>query len=317
MPQTVVRVGHSYDGPQWTVAQMVKNPTRIPNITVAAVKDNLIADLLLRKGAAAPGGAVQFEEKVIFTSDREAEIIAEFGEIPTTQSGVTLPAMAMTQKRGIGVKISKEMETRNDVGRVSEEIGLARDEMVNAWNRVFFTAVTTNPNVLTRAATNAGQGGWFDTDPSMSKIRRDIAQVQLQMANQNVQGAYLNDKYGFKPDTMIIHPTLGAEFVDNEEVNKIFMNSPATTISPRFQLRHPQKFGQTLDIIESWEANPDQVIFTQRNKLGFISDEWPLQGSPMKYTESEQTWVTYFTRRALVAIDNPKSVLILTGVGSN
>jgi hypothetical protein len=208
------------------------------------------------------------------------------------------------------------METRNDVGRVAEEISLARDEMVNAWNKVFFAAVNANPNVLTRAATNAGTGGWYDTDPTMSKIRRDIAQVQLQMANQQVPGAYLNDRYGYKPDTMIIHPTLGAEFVDNEEINKVFMNSPATSISPRFQLAHPQKFGQTLDVIESWEINPDQVMFCTRRKMGFISDEWPLSGSGMKYTEREQTWSTYFTRRAMVAIDNPKSVLLLTGVSA-
>lgn len=316
MVAPVVRVGHSYDGPSWTVSQLVKAPTRIPSIVVQAVKDNLIADLLLRQGPPAAGGAVQYEERVIFSSDRSAEIIAEFGEIPTTQSGMTLPMMAATQKRGIGVKVSKEMETRNDVGRVSDEIGYARDEMINAWNKVFFAAVNNNANVLTLAAQNTAGTGWYGSDPAVTRIRSDIAKVMLQMANQTVQGAQNNDRYGFKPDTMVIHPTMGANFVDNEEVNKIFMNSPATTISPRFTLAHPQKFGQTLDVIESWEINPDQVMFCQRKKMGFISDEWPLNGSPTKYTEREQSYATYFTRRSLVAIDNPKSVLILTGVGS-
>src|SRR4029079_14073888 len=101
---TVVRVGHSYDGPQWSVSQLVKAPTRVPGIVIAAVKDNLIADLLLRKGPAAPGGAVQYQEQVAFASARSAEIIAEFGEIPTTPGDMTMPVVAATQKRGLGLK---------------------------------------------------------------------------------------------------------------------------------------------------------------------------------------------------------------------
>lgn len=310
MVQTVVRVGHSYDGPQWTVSYMLKKPTLIPSIVIAAVKDNLIADLLLRKGPPAPGGAVQYEEQVVITSERGQEIIAEFGEIPTTQAGATLPMMAATQKRGLGLKVSKEMETRNDVGRVTEEISMAKDEMIRGWNQVFFAAVNNNANTLKMLASEAVSGdGWLT-----GGIRRDLADAMLLMANQQVQGARENDRYGFKPDTMVIHPTMGAEFVDNEEVNKVFENSPATTISPRFQLRHPTRFGQTLDVIESWEMNPDEVMLVQRKKFGFISDEWALNGSPMQYKASEETWSSYFTRRALVAIDRPKSVLIIRGV---
>src|SRR5690349_4567369 len=137
----IQRVGHSYDSPQWTVSQMMKRPTLVPGMVVQAVKDNLIADLLLRQGPAAPGGAVQYQEQVAFASTRAAEIIAEFGEIPTTQTDISMPVVAATQKRGLGLKVSKEMETRNDVGRVQMEMGLVRDAMIRSWNAVFFLAV--------------------------------------------------------------------------------------------------------------------------------------------------------------------------------
>ena len=315
---TVVRVGHSYDGPQWTVSQMVKAPTRIPGIVVAAVKDNLIADLLLRKGPSAPGGAVQYQEQVAFSSARSAEIIAEFAEIPTTQSDISMPMVAATQKRGLGLKISKEMETRNDVGRVSMEMGVTRDAMIRSWNALFFLTVY-RASVLTMNASRQATGGWTtDVVPSAgltptAGIRKDIANAQYLMANQQIQGAVGNDRYGQIPDTMVVHPSLMPILLDSEEVNKVFANSPATTVSPRYRLAYPTQFG-TLDIVQSWEILPNHALVLKRGDLGFISDEWPLSGSPTRYNEEEQSYNTYFTRRALVAIDNPKAAVLINGI---
>lgn len=317
---TTYRVGHSYDSPNWTVAQLVKAPTRIPGMVVNAVKDNLIADLLLRKGPAAPGGAVQYEEQVAFSSIREAEIIAEFAEIPTTQADVTMPMVAATQKRGLGLKFSKEMETRNDTGQVARDIGLARDAMIRSWNKLFFLAVY-RASVLTMNASRQATGGWLtDVVPAAgltptAGIRRDIAQAQYLMANQQIQGAMDNDRYGFKPDTVIVHPSVMPILLDSEEVNKVFMNSPATTLSPRYQLAYPTNFlGPNLDIVQSWEILPNHALVLKRKTLGFISDEWPLYGSPLEYDQSTQSYTTYFTRRALVAIDTPKSAVLINGV---
>lgn len=314
MTQTVVRVGHSYDGPNWSVASLTDNPTRIPNIVVQAVKDNTLVDLLLRKGPQ-NNGAIAYEEKVIFSSLREDEIVAEYGEIPRTQSQATIPTVRGTQKRALGLQVSRETRTRDDRAKLAEDIALTRDQLVRGWNKVFFAAVNNNPNVLKMLASNAdGNAGTADGWLT-GGIRRDIADATLLMANQQlVQGAVDNDRYGFRPDTMVIHPTMGAEFIDNEEVNKVFQNSPATTISPRYTMRHPQKFGQYLDIIESWEMNPDEVMLCARNKMGFVSDEWPMFGEAMDYIKSRQVYETFFSRRAAVGIDNPKSVLIIKGV---
>jgi hypothetical protein len=320
MVAVIQRVGHSYDSPQWSVAQMMKRPTLVPGMVVQGVKDNLIADLLLRQGPSAPGGAVQYQEQVTFSSARDAEIIAEFGEIPTTQSDIAMPVVAATQKRGLGLKVSKEMETRNDVGRVAQEVALARDAMIRSWNRVFFLAVYRS-SVLTMNASRQATGGWtVDVVPSAgltptAGIRKDIANAQYLMANQTIQGQpnFDQTRYGFVPDTMVVHPSLMPILLDSEEVNKVFMNSDSTDISPRFTMRYPTKFG-ILDIVQSWEILPNHCLVLKRNTLGFVSDEWPLAGSPMLYTEREQTYNTYFTRRALNAIDTPRSAVLINGI---
>jgi hypothetical protein len=320
MVAVVQRVGHSYDSPQWSVSQMMKRPTLVPGMVVQGVKDNLIADLLLRSGPSAPGGAVQYQEQVTFSSARDAEIIAEFGEIPTTQSDISMPIVAATQKRGLGLKVSKEMETRNDVGRVAQEVALARDAMIRSWNRVFFLAVY-RASVLTMNASRQATGGWtVDVVPSAgltptAGIRKDIANAQYLMANQQIQGQpnFDQTRYGFVPDTLVVHPSLMPILLDSEEVNKVFQNSPSTTISPRYTMSFPTKFGN-LDIVQSWEILPNHAFVMKRNTLGFISEEWPLAGSPMLYTEREQTYNTYFTRRALNAIDTPKSCVLINGI---
>jgi hypothetical protein len=294
----------------------------LPNMVISAVKDNLIADLLLRKGPSAPGGAVQYQEQVVFSSIRDAEIIAEFGEIPTTQADIGIPTVVATQKRGIGLKISKEMETRNDVGRVAEEVRLTREALIRNWNKVFYQAVYRNPNILVMTASNAANGGWLtDVVPAAgltptAGIRKDIAQAKYLMSNQQVQGAMDNDRYGFVPDTMILHPSIAPEWLDSEEVNKVYDNSPATTLSPRYTMKMDNSFAG-LDIVLSWEILPDHAILCKKKTMGFISDEWPLSGSPTEYKQSEQTYSTYFTRRSLVAIDNPKSVVLINGVDGN
>jgi hypothetical protein len=210
------------------------------------------------------------------------------------------------------------METRNDVGRVQMEMGVTRDAMIRAWNQVFFLAVYRS-SMLTMTTSRLATGGWaVDVVPGTgltptAGIRKDIAMAQYLMANQQIQGAVGNDRYGIVPDTMVVHPSLMPILLDSEEVNKVFMNSPATTVSPRYQLTYPTKFGN-LDIVQSWEILPNHCLVLKRGNLGFISDEWPLSGSPTEYDQSRQDYSTYFTRRALVAIDTPKAAVLINGV---
>jgi hypothetical protein len=66
--------------------------------------------------------------------------------------------------------------------------------------------------------------------------------------------------------------------------------------------------------VQSWEILPNHALILKRNSLGFISDEWPLNGSPTRYNDEEQSYNTYFTRRALVAIDTPKAAVLINGI---
>jgi hypothetical protein len=201
------------------------------------------------------------------------------------------------------------METRNDVGRVKDEIRMTRDTLVNTRDKVFFTAVINEPNVQTLPAGNAS-GGWLSGTTS---IVSDIAEGMYMISSVGVTGAQLSETLNYKADTLIVHPSITSGFIDNDEVNAIFAGSPLASEQLRYTGKMPKKF-MGLDVLECWRCPVDTAIMCQRNMMGFISKEWPLSGSPMKYNEDEQTYRTNFTYRDLVGIDNPKSVLFITGV---
>lgn len=307
-----VRVGSSYDGPNWTVSQLVKSPTRVPNLVRQMVQDSILADWVLRKGPVASGGSVVYENQVALYAANGAEIVAEFGEIPGVETPMTLPVTAATTKRGLSVRISKEMETRNDVGRVADELRMVRNAFSVTWDKIFINAITQNPGILTAVASNLGSGGWAGTGATAG-IRKDIANAVYTVQSQAASGAQNQDKIGYMPDTMVIHPSMAALFIDSNEVNQVFQASPLASQQLRYTGLMPKKF-MNLDVMQSWRVSPNWALIFQRNYMGFISDEWPLDVTPLRYNEDNQSYRSNITRRSLVAIDNPKSIILVNGV---
>lgn len=308
-----VNIGHSYDGPKWTVSQMVKKPAFVPNLVKRLVADSNLADWMLRTGPTAVGGAVVYEETVALYSDSEGEVVAEFGEIPGTSAGMATPVTRSTTKRGVHLKISQEMVDRNDVGRVRDEIEMVRRTLVNGRDRALINTVLSNPNVLTGAAGNAGTGGWLS---GTSSIITDIADAVYEISSQEpVDGVQYEEKLGYDADIMIIHPSLEAGLIDNDKVNSIFAGSPLADQQLRYTGKLPKKF-LNLNVMKSWRCPADKVIIAQRNYMGFISKEKPLSGSPMRPDPDTESYRTNFSYRELVAVDNPKAVFILTGVNA-
>lgn len=303
-----VNVGHSYDGSKFTVNDLVKAPARVPNLVRSFVQDNDISPWVLRTGPTAVGGAVVYEENVALYANDDPEVVAEFGEIPMTSSGMTVPATRSTTKRGLGLKISKEMQTRNDMGRTQDELRRVRNKIVRARERAFFASIqAADVNLI--PAGNA-TGGWLTGTTS---VVADLADAMYEITNQAPQGAEENEKLGYNPDTLIIHPSYQFSLIDSDEMNQIFQGSPLASEQLRYTGKLPKKF-LNLDILMSWACPITTAIVCQRKAMGFVSTEWPLSGSPMKYDEATQSWTTYFSYRDVMVIDNPKAVTFIQNI---
>lgn len=305
---------HSYDGPKWTVNQLVKNPVFVNNTIAKMVEDSNIAEWLLREGPVASGGAVSFEETLALYAGSEGEIVAEYGEYPLTEVPTRTPMVRATTKRGVGFRFSEEIRTRNDTGRVQDAMRMTRDTLVNGRDRVFFDAVMGNANVHSTAAASAGVAdGWYSTNPTVSLIAQDIARAKYRIASQGVTGAQYSEKLGYRADTLIVHPQVAEMLVYSKEIAELYDKSSPVTDSLKFTGLLPKKI-LNLDVFTSWRCPATTAIVCQRKAMGFISKEWPLRGSPLKFDESTDTYTSYFRYRDLVAVDNPKAVAKITEI---
>jgi len=315
----VVGTTHSYDGPKWTVNQLVKNPVWVPNTIAKMVEDSNIAEHLLRTGPTAVGGAVSFEETLALYAGSEGEIVAEYGEYPMTEIPSRTPVVRATTKRGVGFRISEEIRTRNDTGRVQDQMRMTRDTLVNGRDKVFFDAVMNHTGVhATAAAAVTGTpsdavNGWYSQTAANSKIKEDISRAIFRIASQGVTGAQYSEKLGYKADTLIVHPQVASMLLFSPEVAEVFEHSLPAEKTISFSGLMPTKF-LTLDVFTSWRCPSSVAIVCQRKAMGFISKEWPLRGTPLKFNEADDTYTSYFRYRDLVAVDNPKAVAKITNI---
>jgi hypothetical protein len=188
---------------------------------------------------------------------------------------------------------------------------MVKNKIVRGKDRIFFNAIMA-ADVNLVAASNV-TGGWVSG--ANTGIIKDIASAMYAIANQAPAGAAENEKLGYEADTLIIHPSYEYLLIDNAEIAAIFAGSPLASESLRYTGKMPKKF-MNLDVLKSWSVPLTTAVVCQRKAMGFISDEWPLTGSPMKFDESTDSYHTYFRYRNLVAIDNPKAVAFIQGVDS-
>lgn len=299
--------GMSYDGPRWTVNQLIKNPTFVPNTIMKMVKDANIADWLLREGPTASSGSVAFEETVALYASNEGEIVAEFGEYPGVGASSSTPAVRSTTKKGLHVKFSEEMRTRNDTGRVADEMRKARDTLVNGRDKAFINAVLGNTSVQTLLTPTST---W---NAASTTIISDIAQAMFMITSVPVSGAQYAETLNYQPDTLIIHPQYTPVFIDNDKINNIFAGSPMADQQLRYTGKLPKKF-MTLDVMTSFRVPNTMAIVCQRGAMGFISTEWPLSGSPLKRDEDTDSYRSNFRYRDVMVVDNPKAVVQILGI---
>lgn len=308
------RIVSVQDGPRLTVSQLVKSPTLIPKRILTMMDQAFLVDAVLRGASDAPGGSVLFHESTpLFAADDPA-ILDEFGEIPTTNGSLGIPMVARVVRRAFGLRVSKTMIDRNNVDAVNTQTTQIRNTMVRAWEDAFFSAVVANASVQSITVGTAWSAA------SGTHIRGDInaAKYLIKQAAADTAG---DQKFGYVADTLILSTETEQDFLDNDEVNNVYLGNIASE-SIKYTGVLPKKFNG-LDVLVSWRMSayfPDGAIVCQRKTLGGISNERPLQATPL-YGEGNgpnggptESFRTDITRASAIFLDQPKAVVLINGV---
>lgn len=302
------------DGPRLTVSALVKSPTLIPKRILSMMDQEFLSDAVLRSASDAPSGSVLYHESTPLFSEDEPTILDEFGEIPTTNGSLGTPMVARVVRRAFGLRVSKTMIDRNNIDAVNVQITQIRNTMVRAWEDALFSAIVANASVQSITTATAWSAA------SATHIRGDInaAKYLLKQASADAAG---KQKFGYVADTLVISTETEQDFLDSDEVNNVYLGNIASE-SLRYKGTLPKKFNG-LDVLVSWRMSayfPDGAMVMQRKVFGGVSNERPLQATPL-YGEGggpnggpTESFRTDVTRASAIFLDQPKAVVLINGV---
>ncbi|PZT99482.1 MAG: hypothetical protein DI630_16835 [Gordonia sp. (in: high G+C Gram-positive bacteria)] len=301
------------DGGRLTVSDLVANPLWIPTKLKELMENQFISEALFRNGGNNPNGVVAYREGDPLFLDDDVADVAEFGEIPVSAGSRGVPRTAFAVKKGLGVRVSKEMIDENNVGEVQRQMTALQNTFIRANDRGA-KALLQSSAVPTIAVTTA----W---DQAGGKPRTDITKAidTVSSAAPVAPAATSADEYyGFEPDTMIAHPGLLATLMDNDQILKIYNGNIADQSIAYTGVFPGQIYG--LNIIKSRTFPKDRILIMQRGVAGFYSDTRPLQFTGL-YPEGNgpnggprETWRSDASHKRALGLDQPKAAVWLTGV---
>lgn len=290
-----------------TVDQMMSDPTFIPQRIVDGLQGAFVEDLFFRTEGS-NNGVVAFREAAATLMADEAEDVAEFGEIPVSDISRGDLKSAFAIKTALGARFSYEQRHENRVDAVNQEITALQKSVVLTGYKASRAALEKAgvPELVIDTPWNSGG---------------DVA-TNLFDAIEVVQGA--NDgqggQYDYDPDTILLHPRALTAAVRNETMNKFYVGNAALE-NPVFKGLKDIILAGELRVATSRLIPVGDAYVFEKGAPGFVSTTIPLQATPL-YSEGGQSplggptmsWRTDVVNKRAIGVDNPKSVVKLTGV---
>ena len=300
------------DGPNITVSDFKGNPMWIPTRIIDKTRDTAIEEVLLRNAGRNANGLVAYSESSPAYVAEDPSDLVEFEEIPVVAGQRGLPRIAVANRKGFGVRISKDMF---DEGRLDE---------VNLQVRQVINSVTRNRTRALRAALN-GAGGIPEIpagaawDTASGRPRRDLANAMEEIASASLTPSNdEEDEFDFAADTVVFPNSIVPVLMDNDNFIDVYKDS----LSPQ-DIRYTGKLEKDVMgmlALQSRHFSPDRVLVVERGTVGFYSDTRELQSTEL-YPEGNgpnggptESWRSDTTYKRVNGIDQPLAACWITGV---
>jgi hypothetical protein len=309
----------SVSGPRITVDDYLKDPLRIPALILDIMANEFIIDSVLRNAGNNESGAVRYEQSTPLYADNDADIRAEFAEVPVVTTSVGMPAVAYSYERALAILVSDEMRRRRLVDPVNRQLAQVKNTMVKNWNQAFFTLLQQYITASQQYTIDASYQ-WDSTASLVGSasalpyiIRSHISDAIWLVENAAVPTQPYN-YFGFVPDTLIIDHTAKLALFKSQDFARPYIGDVASD-SIQYTGLLPRKI-MNLDVLVSRACPAGKAFVLQRNRLGFISDEVPLTASPLYRDEPRKSWRSDVQRASAMGLDQPFAVCMINNVTS-
>jgi hypothetical protein len=306
MPQTTVGTVTANDGFRLTVNTLLKRPTVIKERILQMADQQFITDQVLRKVQDIPSGVVLYNESTPLYANGGPSVVAEGGEIPLITANLGIGKAARSVKRAFGIEFTEEMRRRNDMDRVNTSITQVVNSMKNAWEQAFLAQAIAGLGTL------AAGTAWATS----TTVRRNLANAMLaiQLADADSANQTGVAKFGFQPDTIVMHHARAMDLALNDDMNKYFVGSGAPNSSYADKLTLPGLLFGQFKIVKSWQVPSNQAILLESGTIGGIADERALDVTPLEYNSARETWRCNVVRQSAIFLDQPKAGIVITGI---
>lgn len=304
MPQTTVGTVSSNDGYRLTVNTLLKRPAVIKERILSLANQQFITDQVLRKVQDVPSGVVLYNESTPLYANGGPSVVAEGGEIPLITANLGIGKAARTIKRAFGIEFTEEMRRRNDMDRVNTSITQVVNSMKAAWEDAFLS------QAIAGLASTASGTAWATATDVRSTLANAMLAIQLADAESTNQTGVA--KFGFEPDTLILHHARAMDLALNSDMNKYFVGSDRTASADSLTLPG-LLFGQ-FRVVKSWRVPTNSAILLEAKTIGGIADERALDVTPLEHNSTNETWRCNVVRQSAIFLDQPKAGRVITGI---
>lgn len=298
----------AFSGETLTVDAMIKDPTFIGE-QIKADLDGAFLEEALFRNAGPNDGIVAYSEAVSPFLNDDAEVVAEYAEIPISNMEFGKVKSLIGHKTALGVSISLEQRRFNKLDPVAQQVEALKNTMVRTSVRASLSAFD-NANVPTL---NVGTKWEEPTANPLGDIR--AAKRMISQAKPEGEDTSL---FGYKPDTLVIAESTLEAALEHESAQKFFIGNMAAE-NPIFKGITPSILSQLRIVTSSW-LEEDEIYVMEAGKAGFFSDSIPLDTTPLYsphgengYGGATQSWRVDAFRTRIIAVDNPKAVVKIEG----
>ena len=298
----------AFSGETLTVDAMVKDPTYIQERILEDLDKAFLEEALFRN-AGTNDGIVAYSEAVAPFLNDDAEVVAEYAEIPLSNMDSGKVKSLIGHKTALGVSVSLEQRRFNKLDKVVQQVNALKNTMVRTSVRASLAAFA-NAEIPTL---NDGPKWEEPTANPLGDIRaakRMISQAKPETDDQAL--------FGYKPDTLVIAESTLEAALEHEATQKFFIGNMAAE-NPIFKGITPGILSQLRIVTSSW-LEEDEIYVMEAQTAGFYSDSIPLTVSELYsphgdngYGGATQSWRVDAFRTRIIAVDNPKAVVKVEG----
>jgi hypothetical protein len=296
----------SQSGPRITINEFLKDPLLIRELVLRMTSQGFIADSLLRNAGQNAAGVVKYRESSPIYANTDAQTRAEFAEVPIAETSEGEPKMALVEERALGIVVSDEMRRRMSIDPVQRQLIRVRNTMFRSWDRTFFDLVFDHPGVQHLAVTTP----WTS---ETTTARQDIL-AAIELVESAGPDGIDDAEFDFEPDTLVIGTASRTDLIGNEKFNQVYQGDLASE-NLLYRGKLPRQI-MGLDVLVSRRVRAGKALVMQRNICGFISDELPLDVTPLYRDEPRKMSRADVQRASAVGLDQPKAIVVLDGVSA-